>query len=108
MSKQNFIEQAAMLAETSEVLQRHAALIVKGGNVIASGVNKIDQVGRNLLKKYGPSDLSTHIHAEAAAICSFLATQKGCRFIRGQKHQNAQDEVRSLCGPYRDENEQAM
>jgi deoxycytidylate deaminase len=104
MSKQYFINKAASLATKSELGQKHAAIIVKGGNIVASGINKMESGDRKLMRLHGPKNLSVHMHAEASAIYSFLATKKGYRVLHYQKRKDATDENGYICCSPRYEN----
>ena len=59
-----FLQFAARLASTSECNYKHAAIIVKGGRVLGTGVNRT----RNFCLNVDDPERCSSIHAEIAAL----------------------------------------
>lgn len=76
MAKEYYLTVAESLAHQSEAVQKHGAVIVSGGKILASGYNTGQYSGKKLFKMYGPSrdNMSSTLHAESAALLSLLTT----------------------------------
>ena len=70
-----FLKLASAVAENSEMRFRHAAVIVRGGNVLSVGYNKLknhpDIIEEDKIKQY------CSVHAEAEAIRKLKGNAKG-------------------------------
>lgn len=109
-----YLEIAEALSHTSESTQKHGAVIVSGGKILAQGVNSGLYSGKKLLKMYGPSrrQQSVVLHAEATAILELLATQPSYWSLRGggseRKGEGSSAKTRPICRPIWVSNEQAL
>ena len=85
MRKSNFIQIAESLAHESGETQKHGALIVNGGSIIASGYNRNQTNHTSFFKKLGFYTITSSIHAETAAVYSLLSSQRSYWVLRREK-----------------------
>jgi deoxycytidylate deaminase len=62
---QSYLNLALKIAESSECVHRHGAVVVKGGRVMAIGVNKWRNRHGTVVKTDTTSDLSVHAEVDA-------------------------------------------
>lgn len=101
MSKQDFISIAESISWSSEAPQKHGAVIVSGGKIIASGYNTGQYSGKKLFKMYGPIFGSETLHAEASALLSLISTKRQYWVLREKCGQHEGEETKNgfICCP---------
>ena len=101
MSKQDFIAVAESISRLSEAPQKHGAVIVSGGKIIASGYNTGQYSGKKLFKMYGPIDTSETLHAEASALLSLISTKREYWVLREKcgQHEGEASKDGFVCCP---------
>ena len=76
MQKQKFFNAAINEADESYCDQTHGAVIVSGGQVIAGGHNVKEVARSSHIRKHCSLDAGRTQHAEYAALCTLLRTQR--------------------------------
>ncbi len=94
MSKQEFITIAESISKLSSAPQKHGAIIVSGGKIIASGFNTGEYSGKKLLKMYGPISTSETLHAEASALLSLISTKREYWVLREKCGQHEGEKIK--------------
>lgn len=74
-SQRSYLSRAMKLAHRSRVVQRHGAIVVKGGSIIATGFNRYSNDPKRFPVDYFSSEKLAHeernaisLHAEVAAL----------------------------------------